>query len=215
MMHRLIARCRASILLALVLLMPAAIASAQGRYVIGAGDVLQVEVLEDESLSRTVLVTPSGEISLPLAGSVQAGGQTLSAVQEMLRQRLAPNFAEPPTVFVALSREAIDPPVIPGPAPTPPAPILLDIFALGEVGNRGQIQVEPGTTILQAFALMGGFTPFAASDRIQLRRRDPITGVERIYPLRYSAIISGRSPNGSARLVDGDVFVVPTRKLFE
>jgi polysaccharide export outer membrane protein len=215
MMFRLIARCRRVVLLAAMLLLPAGMAMAQGRYVIGPGDVLQIEVLEDESLSRTVLVAPSGEISLPLAGSVPAVGQTLSTVQETLRQRLAPNFAEPPTVFVALSRQALPEPVIPGPLAPPPPPVLLDVFALGEVGNRGQLQVSPGTTILQAFALMGGFTPFAATERIQLRRRDPVTGRERIYPLRYDAILSGRSPNGSALLADGDVFVVPTRKLFE
>lgn len=196
-------------------LLSSTLAQAQGNYVVGAGDLLQIEVLEDESLGRSVLVTPSGEITLPLAGSVAAVGRTLSAVQQTLRDRLAPNFAAPPTVFVSLSRQAEGPPVFPTAPTEPPPPVLLDIFALGEVGNRGQLQVAPGTTILQTFSLMGGFTPFAATERIQLRRRDPVTGTERIYPLRYDAILSGRSPNGTAQVADGDVFVVPTRKLFE
>jgi polysaccharide export outer membrane protein len=201
-----------AILLLLASLLPASAALAQGSYVIGAGDVLQVEVLEDESLSRPVLVAPSGEITLPLAGSISAAGRSLTAVQQDLRDRLSPNFAAPPTVFVGLSRQAFEGPAAPGAAE---AAVLLDIFTLGEVGNRGLLRVEPGTTILQAFSLMGGFTPFAATDRIQLRRIDPVTQVERIYTLRYDAIVSGRSPNGRAQLADGDVFVVPTRKLFE
>lgn len=187
-------------------------AEAQGNYVVGPGDLLQIEVLEDDSLGRSVLVTPSGEITLPLAGSVAAVGRTLSAVQQTLRDRLAPNFAEPPTVFVSLSRRAEGPPILPT---VPEQPVLIDIYALGEIGNRGRLQVEPGTTILQTFSLMGGFTPFAATERIQLRRRDPVTGTERIYPLRYNAILNGTSPNGGAQVADGDVFVVPTRKLFE
>lgn len=208
---RLVARLRAALLLAFTALtLSAAAGLAQGRYVVGVGDVLQVEVLEDESLSRSVLVTPSGEITLPLAGSIVAGGQTLSAVQETLTRRLSPNFANPPTVFVSLSREAFDGPL----APEEEAAVVA-VYTLGEVGNAGLLQLPPGTTVLQAFALMGGFTPFAAVDRIQLRRRDATTGLERIYRLSYNAILDGRSPNGGVPLVDGDVIVVPTRRLFE
>jgi polysaccharide export outer membrane protein len=213
MLSRLVARLRVILSLAVAALVLSAPATlAQGRYVVGVGDVLQIEVLEDNSLNRSVLVTPSGEITLPLAGSIVARGQTLSAVQETLVRRLAPNFANPPTVFVALSRQAFAGPL--GPE-VPVEPLVIDVFAIGEVGSAGRLQVEPGTTILQAFALIGGFTPFAATDRIQLRRRDLQTGQERIYPLSYGAILSGQSPNGSVPLADGDILVVPTRRLFE
>jgi polysaccharide export outer membrane protein len=213
MFSRLVARLQALLLLAVAALtLSAPEGLAQGRYVVGVGDVLQVEVLEDEALSRSVLVAPSGEVTLPLAGSIVASGQTLSAVQETITRRLAPNFANPPTVFVSLTRSALADPLLPQAEEALP---VLGVYTLGEVGGAGLLQVPPGTTVLQGFALMGGFTPFAAVDRIQLRRRDPATGQERIYRLSYNAIIDGRSPNGSVPLRDGDVIVVPTRRLFE
>ena len=192
-----------------VLTLAAAPAQAQGEYRIGRGDVLRIEVLEDDTLNRSVLVAPSGQVTVPLAGSVQAAGRTLSAVQGQVREMLAPNFSNAPTVFVSL--EAV--------RPREPRvdrdPVTVDVFVLGEVGSPGRLQLEPGTTLLQALSLTGGFTDFAATKRMQLRRRDRATGVERIYPLNYDAILSGRSPNGTARMAEGDVIVVPTRRLFE
>lgn len=178
-------------------------------YRIQRGDVLQVEVVEDSSLNRNLLVLPDGNVTLPLAGSVQAAGRTLSQVQEALESKLMPNFASRPTVFLSITQLAerasagsVD-------------PATVDVFILGEAANSGKLSVEPGTTLLQVFSQMGGFTPFAATKRIQLRRTDPRTGVEQIYKLNYEAIQSGRSKNGLVAVADGDVILVPQRSLFE
>jgi polysaccharide biosynthesis/export protein len=86
---------------------------------------------------------------------------------------------------------------------------------VGEAAKSGKIGVAPGTTVLQFFAEMGGFSKFAATKRIQLRRTDAKTGEETIYNLNYDAIEAGSSGAGSTTLADGDVIVVPQRKLFE
>ena len=65
-------------LLLAVLLVPAA--WAQG-YRIQPGDVLQMEVLEDPSLNRSLMVLPDGTISLPLVGTVRASGQSIEAMK--------------------------------------------------------------------------------------------------------------------------------------
>jgi polysaccharide export outer membrane protein len=193
------------------LLLPS-LAQAQGEYRINRGDVLSVEVIEDESLNRSVLVAPSGQITLPLAGPVTAVGRTLSAVQAQIRDQLSPNFNQPPTVFVSLQR-AFEPPIaFPG---AEPAPVTVSVYVLGEIGSTGRLELEPGTTLLQALAQAGGPTPFAATKRLQLRRRDPATGAERIYTINYDAILEGRSPNGGTLMAEGDIIVAPTRRLFE
>lgn len=186
-------------------------AAAQG-YQVRPGDVLSIEVLQDESLNREVLVDPNGGIVFPLVGAVDARGRSLGAIQSDLIARLAPNFATSPTVLVSLARLATREPVVPGdirPDPT------LAIFAIGEIANVGRIELVPGTRLLQALAQLGGFTDFAAMKRVQLRRTDPRTGAEQIYPLNYMAIMEGRSPNGSLVMQEGDVILVPTRRLFE
>ena len=187
-------------------------AQAQDAYRIRPGDTLRLEVLEDATLNRSVLVSPDGRISVPLAGSVMAAGNPLEAIQRAVSAQLAPNFAAPPTVFISIERLAERVPAGPaGPAAPPPT---IDIYVLGEVANPGKLEVSPGTTVLQLFAQMGGFDRFAATARIQLRRVDT-AGVEQIYVLNYDAIEAGTNPNGRTTLQEGDVIVVPQRRLFE
>lgn len=187
-------------------------AEAQGNYLIRPGDVLRVEVIEDESLNRNLLVLPDGRVSMPLAGTVIAAGRTVSQVQRAITSGLAASFAVQPSVYVGISSLAER---IERPAPPEPEPVRHAIFILGEARNPGRVEVEPGTTVLQLFAQIGGFTNFAATKRIQLRRTDPRTRAETIHRLNYDAIEAGLSRNGLTTVMDGDVFVVPQRRLFE
>ncbi|MEL6468070.1 MAG: SLBB domain-containing protein, partial [Pseudomonadota bacterium] len=95
------------------------------------------------------------------------------------------------------------------------APQTITVFMLGEVQRPGKVEMEPGATVLQAFAEMGGFSNFAATKRVQLRRTDPKTGVEQVFSLNYDAITRGVTDNASLTVQDGDVILVPTRRLFE
>lgn len=183
-------------------------ASAQSNYRIKPGDVVRVEVLEDSSLNRDTLVLPDGRISLPMAGTVSAGGQTLDQLRSSIRTQLAPNFASEPTVHVALSQLA------PRTAAVAAAPATDTIYILGEVNNPGAVELEEGTTLLQALAAVGGFSKFAATKRIQLRRTDS-SRVERIYNVNYQDILQGKTSIGTTVLASGDVIIVPQRRLFE
>jgi polysaccharide export outer membrane protein len=187
-------------------LVTAAETSAQEGYLIQPGDVLRVEVLEDPGLNRSTLVSPDGRVSFPLAGGVSAAGRTLEQLQTDLATRIGANFATTPNVFISLERVA-EPRAVSGGAPRGAATI--EIFVMGEAANPGGLEVKSGTTLLQAFALMGGFSPFAATKRVQLRRASQIT------TLSYDAIEAGTSTAGSTVLQAGDVIVVPQRKLFE
>lgn len=181
-------------------------AQAQG-YKIRAGDTLRIEVLEDSSLNRTVLVAPDGRISMPQAGTLSVRGQSIEAVQNNLVKRLASNFANTPNVFVSIERLVERRERAPrAPAPDP----VISIYVMGEVSKPGKLDVKPGTNVLQMFAIMGGFTKFAATKRIQLRRDSAGT----IQRLNYDLIEEG-GKGGSTKLRNGDVIVVPQRRLFE
>lgn len=182
---------------------------AQEGYRIQPGDVLRIEVLEDSSINRDVLVLPDGRISVPLAGAVSAGGRTLGQVQASVAQQLAPNFSTGPTVFVSMSRLAVqDPNALDALGPT------IAIYVLGEVNQPGKVLITEGTTLLQALAEIGGFSQFAARKRLQLRRVD-VNGAERVYAVNFKDIMSGKSAIGRTVLAEGDVIIVPERRLFE
>lgn len=180
---------------------------AQDGYRIGNGDRLTIEVLEDTSLNRTVVVLPDGRISFPFAGSVAARGRSVEQVQQAIVQGISSNFAVPPTVFVS-----VDPAPAAPPAPQTAGPTIR-VYFLGEVQSPGLVEVAPGTTLLQAVAIGGGVSRFAAIKRIQLRRTDA-RGVQRVTILNYKALADG-AVTTDIELKDGDVILVPERRLFE
>ena len=128
-------------------------------------------------------------------------GRTPEAVQSLLSAGLSSNFATPPTVFVSVA----------GLSATSQQSFSnqIDIYVMGEVNAPGKVQVDAGTTLLQVLAESGGFTRFAATNRIQLRRDN------RAFVFNYRAIEKGAILSRKTRLRDGDVIVVPQRKLFE
>lgn len=81
-------------------------AMAQSGYAIQTGDTLNIEVLEDPSLDRNVLVLPDGRISFPLIGTITAAGRSVDSLRNALVAALTPDFASPPTVFVSVGRIA-------------------------------------------------------------------------------------------------------------
>ena len=177
---------------------------AQG-YAIRPGDTLKIEVLEDATLNRAVLVDPKGSIALPDVGSIKVTGQSVDAIAAAITAKLTGNFATTPHVYVALQQ--VSAPVAGGGAGTYG---MVDVYVLGEANKLGLISVKSGTTALQAFAQMGGFTKFAATRRIQIRHADAS-----ITSLNYDAIEAGSSTAGAMSLKAGDVIIVPQRHLFE
>jgi polysaccharide biosynthesis/export protein len=203
-------------LLAAILALPllcAGSAQAQTDYRIRPGDVLRIEVLEDNSLNRTALVAPDGRITLPLAGAIQASGRSVEDVMAQITSKIAGNFAATPNVYVGLEKLAERQASTGGSGVA--AAAGLTVFVIGEAAKPGKVGVKPGSTLLQVFSEMGGFSKFAAKKRIQLRRMDKRTGVEAIYKIDYDAIEKGLSTSGNLKVVEGDVILVPQRSLFE
>jgi len=180
-----------------------ALPAAAQQYTLEPGDVLSIEVLEDSSLNRNVLVLPDGNITFPFAGSVRAEGRSVGQVQNALEEALAPNFATRPTVFASINQLA------------EPRGGDITVYIVGEVNSPGPYEVESGITFLQSLALTGGFTPFAANKRVQLRRTDPGTGQEAVFTFNLRAVGDGARISGNTTLRDGDVIFVPERGLFE
>jgi polysaccharide biosynthesis/export protein len=193
---------RKILLAALLALVPALALAQSAGYRIQPGDQLAITVLEDDTLNREVLVLPDGSISVPLAGTISAAGRSVDAVENTIADRLASNFAVRPSVFVSVV--AVN-----------ELGLTFPIYVVGQVGEPGVREVEAGTTLLQAIALAGGLDRFAATKRIQLRRRDPSTGQERLYIFNYRAVERGGAIESMITMREGDVIIVPERRLFE
>lgn len=186
-------------------------AIAQDNYRIQSGDRLSIEVLQDGDLNRNALVLPDGRFSFPLAGTIRAQGRTVSQVQAALSSALAGNFQAPPDVFVSVEPAPVDTAT----SASEPAPEMVTIYLLGEIANPGPKELLDGTTFLQALSASGGMTNFAATKRVQLRRTNPTTGLQSVYEINYHALSNGAELRNNFPLQEGDVILVPERRLFE
>lgn len=198
--------------LALVLAGLAVPAMAQDGYLVRPGDRVTVEVLQDADLNRTVTVLPDGRFSFPLAGTVRASGRTIGQIQSAVSAAISSNFQSPPDVFISVEPDDREEPVR---SVVPEAPETINIYFLGEIGAPGPKQLLEGTTILQALSASGGFTNFAATKRVQLRRTNAHTGLQSVYEINYEALANGAQLRNDVALQEGDVILVPERRLFE
>jgi polysaccharide export outer membrane protein len=183
--------------------------AAAQTFTLKPGDVIEVSVLEDATLNRQALVRPDGLISLPIAGTITAGGRTPEQVQAAIVSRLRSDFVTDPTVTVALVSLA------PDALETEEEEEIGRIFVLGQVRAPGlfQFKAEEPLSALQALALAGGPDVFAAKRRIQIRRRTE--GGEELIVFNYDDVEDGLLLPDAMMLVDGDVIVVPERGIFE
>ncbi len=163
-------------------------------FILGPEDVLEVTVWRNEDLSRVVVVRPDGMVSLPLIGEVQARGLTTDELAERLTTNFR-QFKENPLVSVGMKEVN-----------------SYNIYVLGEVTKPGKYQLKAYTTVLQAIALAGGFTPFASKNGMQVVRIGPNgegKAKELRIPANYGEILSGKGKVGNFVLKSGDVVVVP------
>jgi polysaccharide export outer membrane protein len=154
---------------------------------IGPGDVLDVNVWDNQQISRTVPVRPDGMISLPLVGDRRASGHTTAELKAALESDLK-RFIETPTVTVTVTEIN-----------------SYKIFVQGAVQGPGAYPVTGVSTITHAISLAGGFTEFADKSAIViLRRKD---GGNETIKVNYNRILSGKDKD--ARVLPGDTIVVP------
>ena len=180
---------------------------AQSGYQIQPGDTLQVEVIEDPTLNRSVLVLPDGTISFPFAGSLRASGRTADQVGQAITSGISSQFANDPNVFVTV--ETLNP------TPRATGGGTIHVYMLGEIATPGEKHMRRNITLIQALSEAGGFTKFAATKRIVLRRIDSRTGKQSVRKINYKAIADGTDISTDIRLREGDVIIVPERRLFE
>ena len=186
-------------------------AASAEEYKLKPGDIIEITVLEDSNLNRRVLVGPDGAIAMPLAGTLKAGGKTLVAVQSAISARLRGQFVNPPSVTASLV--ALGPADVDGDGQVD-EPDVASVYVLGEVQRPGRYtyEAEDKLDVLQALALAGGPSVFAARHRIQVRGLEE-DGAVKLFD--YAALEDGKTVPTPFALKDGVVIVVPERGLFE
>ncbi len=160
------------------------------EYKIGIGDILEIVTWKEADFSREeIIVRLDGKISFPLLDDVQAAGRTPVQLKKSIEARLK-EFVASPSVTVTIRNAASQ-----------------RFYILGEVANTGEYPLVKDLTVLQAFALAGGFTEWASKKEIILFRREK--GKEKVIRINYKDIIKHKDFSQNVLIKADDTIIVP------
>jgi polysaccharide biosynthesis/export protein len=169
---------------------PAPGARSDTSYVIGADDVLTINVWKEPELSHSVPVRSDGKISMPLVGELQAAGRTPFQLEENITAELRRYITEPQVTVIVQQTNS------------------LKFNILGQVTKPGSYPLTGGTTIVDAVAAAGGFRDFAKKKGIYILRQDG-NGNETRIPFNYDQYIKGKNTAQNIKLKPHDTIIVP------
>jgi len=164
-------------------------ATSDPNYVIGAEDVLDINVWKETELTRSVPVRPDGKISLPLLNDVQAAGLTPMQLSSQIADNLNKYVTNPQVTVIVTAINS------------------QRIYIIGEVARAGAFPLTPGMTVLQALANAGGFSQYANKKGIYVRRME--NGKPQKFAFNYKEVIAGNHLQQDIELKPGDEVVVP------
>jgi polysaccharide biosynthesis/export protein len=130
---------------------PASLAATAAEYRIGAEDVLEVNVFGAPELNQKLRVSATGDISMPLAGAVEASGLTARELEKALEEKLR-TYLNDPHVGVFVDSVESHP-----------------ISVIGEVKKPGVFQVRGPKTVLEMLSMAEGLADEAGDTVLVMR----------------------------------------------
>jgi protein involved in polysaccharide export with SLBB domain len=123
----------------------------QWPYTLDSGDRLRIVVFGQDGLTNSYVLDASGDIAMPLIGSVAARGLTTDQLSQRIADLFRQGFIREPHVAVEI--EAYRP-----------------FFILGEVTQPGQYPYVANMTVETAVAIAGGFGPRGERKSVTISR---------------------------------------------
>jgi polysaccharide export outer membrane protein len=188
MSHRIIRRILISFTSLLVLF---SIFAYSASYTVNPGDLLRIDVWNEDNLNREVLVRPDGMISLPMVGEIDTTDNSPSQVSEKVARALGNFMKDTPQVVVSLIDASGN-----------------KIFVIGKVVRSGEFKITSETDVMQALALAGGLNTFAAENDIRILRRQA-DGTQIAIPFEYAKVKTGKELQSNIILRSRDIVIVP------
>ena len=132
------------------------------------GDKVSINVYGEDKLSGEYQIDQSGQISLPLAGTIEAQGLTQTELEQALAKKFRSEYLKHPKVTVTIAT-------------------LQPYYVMGEVTKPGEYAYKSGLNILTAIAIAGGPTYRASRSTVEIQRRGDTK--KREYPMSASVPI--------------------------
>jgi len=168
---------------------------------LGRGDIVTFSIVQDREQPQIMRVTDTGELDFsvfPKIGRISVVGRTCAQVAEELKRKLEADYYNS-------------------------ADVVLGINQVNHLDSRGKVYITgnvrmPGpqdlpsseqTMVSTAVIRAGGFDKFANGHKVQVTRKDKVTGKTERFTVDVKAIIEKGRRDEDRELEDGDYINVP------
>jgi len=167
-----------------------------GEYLIGPGDVLNIEVLEEEQLSGKYTVSARGTIQMFLLGEVQVVNLTPEELANKLKKELEKDYLRNPQIKVMVEEYNSH-----------------KIYILGEVAKPGTYHLKGKNSVLDILLEAGGPT-HNAGDLLSILRTEQKDGQEILshIPVNVTKLFVEGDMSQNIQLKDNDIIYMSRRE---
>lgn len=170
---------------------PVVASASDYKYLVGPGDILNINVWRNPELSLTVPVRPDGKLSTPLVEELVAQGKTSSEIARELEKALG-KFVRDPVVTVIVTNFV--------------GPYSEQIRVVGEAAKPQFLPYKQKMTLMDVMIAVGGLTEFADGNKATLVRA---VESNKRYSVRVRDLLKGGDISANVEMLPGDVLIIP------
>ena len=164
----------------------------QGEYLIGAGDVVNINVWRNPEVSASVPVRPDGKITTPLVEDLQAAGKTSTQLARDVEKALEKYIQQPMATVIVTSFVG---------------PYNQQIRVIGQAAKPQALAYRQGMSLMDVLIAVGGVTDFAAGNKANIIRT--VNGTRQSVPVRLQDLLRDGDISANVAVQPGDVLVIP------
>lgn len=162
------------------------------KYLIGAGDVVNIFVWRNPEVSGTFVVRPDGMITTSLVEDISVSGKTPTELARAIEEILATYLREP--VVTVTVNDFV-------------GPFSEQIRVIGEAAEPKSISYTQQMTLLDVMIQVGGLTEFADGNDAVLVRIE--NGIQKQYAIFIEDLIKNGEISANVDVLPGDIIVIP------
>jgi protein involved in polysaccharide export with SLBB domain len=175
-------------------LAPQDLRPSRDEFLIGPGDLLEIDIVEVPYTKAVTTVLPDGTLYYDIAGPVIAAGKSIEQLERDLADALEKQYSFP---IVNINLKEVK---------------SRNFTILGQVKRQGTYEMSQPTTVLDAVSRAGGtYTAFSNGKTQELADlgRSILVRSNRIVPIDFEALIEKGDMSQNAYLQPGDYLYLP------
>jgi polysaccharide export outer membrane protein len=162
------------------------------KYLIGAGDVVNIFVWRNPEVSGTFVVRPDGMITTSLVEDIPVSGKTPTELARSIEEILA-TYLRDPVVTVTVNNFV--------------GPFSEQIRVIGEAAQPQSVNYIQHMTLLDVMIRVGGLTEFANGNGAVLVRIE--NSKQKQYDIFIEDLIKNGEIEANVDVLPGDIIVIP------